>query len=367
MDVFKYIDKYGSYDFNKEPFNDVDAAIFSFLPYVDFNGVVDKKKISLSDACILHKKLHKEINNELIACKDATKMFYYLMNTKRYSNCLLYNYYYVGNDDVQFGAICIKYNKNDVFISYEGTDLMVSGWHENLVLCYEYPSLSHRMAIDYLNKNFLFNNDNLIIGGHSKGGNLALVASINCNMFVKKKIKKIYSMDGPGLLPKVLNSVKYKSIQNRYIHVIPHNSYVGILLESSDDYVIKSNKDGFLAHDFLYWDISDNFLTKASLSSFSKRIRGSINGYLSSLSLVQLKNTIYNFDYIFGKLKIKSFSNFTKDKKRLLKFVDEIKRLDVDSRKILLGLLEVIFNSIGGAARDDFREWKNNLKRNIFG
>ena len=223
------------------------------------------------------------------------------------------------------------------------------------------------MAIDYLNKNGRFFSGNLIIGGHSKGGNLALVAAMNCNILIKSKIKKIYSMDGPGLLPNVLKSLKYHFIKNKYIHIIPHNSYVGILLESKNDNIVKANIEGFLAHDFLYWDISNVKFSEAKLSKLSYKLRNNINCYLFNLNRRQLKNVIYNFDYIFGKLEISSFSKFTKDKRRLLKLVNEIKRLDSDSKKILVDLLNVIFNSIGGATKDDFVELTNNFKNHFMG
>lgn len=367
MNVFNYIDTYGDLGFDEVKFNDIDAGIFSFLAYVDFNDIVGNSKIKLVDAASIHKNIAKNYEKGAIAVKDATKLLYYIMTKKRYSNCLLYNYVYIGNDNVQFSAICINYYKNKIFVSYEGTDLMVSGWHENLILCYEYPTLSHKMAINYLNnlKN-IFNVD-LTIGGHSKGGNLALVASMNCNLFVKNKIKKIYSMDGPGLLPNILKSLNYKSIKNKYIHIIPHNSYVGILLESENDYVIKSNIDGLLAHDFLYWNIVDTKFDEVKLSKLSTKLRNNINGYLSNLSTKQLKNAIYNFDYIFGKLEIKSFSRFTSDKKRLIRLVEEVKRLDSESKKILIGLLDAIFNSIGGVAKEEFTEFKGNIKKHILG
>ena len=76
------------------------------------------------------------------------------------------------------------------------------------------------MAIKYLNKHFTFTTKKLIVGGHSKGGNLALVASMYANFIVRNKIKYIYSGDGPGVLDKEFNSKKYQKIINKYTHLI---------------------------------------------------------------------------------------------------------------------------------------------------
>ncbi|MBR4741407.1 MAG: DUF2974 domain-containing protein, partial [Desulfovibrio sp.] len=83
---------------------------------------------------------------------------------------------YIGNDKIQFGAISVEYMTNKVFIAYEGTDSLFRGWIENFLLSYRFPTASHKMAIQYLNKHYTFSRKRLILGGHSKGGNLALVA-----------------------------------------------------------------------------------------------------------------------------------------------------------------------------------------------
>ena len=116
----------------------------------------------------------------------------------------------------------------------------------------------------------LFSNKKIIIGGHSKGGNLALVAAMHCNSFVKRKIINVYSNDGQGLRKAQIESKEYKSIENRFIHIIPQNSIVGLLLRHTDkNTIVYSNRKGFMAHMANTWEVENDHFKKTDLSKFS--------------------------------------------------------------------------------------------------
>ena len=157
------------YSFDEKPINLVDKVIFSFLSYVNFQEIVDYSKITIKEAGRIHLGMHKLDEVNIIAVKEANKLLRHIKDTKRYKDCFLYNYVYEGTEHLQFSAICIEYQKNKVYVSYEGTDQLISGWKEDIVLAYRTNTLSHKKAIKYLNKYFTFSNKQLIIGGHSKG------------------------------------------------------------------------------------------------------------------------------------------------------------------------------------------------------
>ena len=176
MTIFNYIDNYGIYDFNEKPFNEVDATIFSFLSYINFDGLISKEKVrlnTLSRQCFSQYKSSNQRN--IIAEKDALKIFNYIRDTKRYRDCYLFNYVYEVDSESQFCAVTIEYKKNHIYVSYEGTDQMISGWHENFLLGYSYPTKAHSKAISYLNTNYTFTSYHIIIGGHSKGEQMPIL------------------------------------------------------------------------------------------------------------------------------------------------------------------------------------------------
>ena len=58
---------------------------------------------------------------------------------------------------------------------------------------------------------------------------------------VRRKIQKIYSNDGHGLMDFVYRSPLYKKIKERYVHIIPNYAFVGILLRNDPDYEVVSS------------------------------------------------------------------------------------------------------------------------------
>ena len=156
MDIYKYVDEYGKYTFDEKKINQVDKVIFSFLSYANLEKVMENNKVlTISEAGKEYLQLHPGKDINIIAVKEGNKLLKYIRNTNRYKDCLLYNYEYIGNSDVQFGVVSIEYQPNKVYVSFEGTDSLFSGWKEDFILGYKFPTKSHKMAIKYLNKHFI--------------------------------------------------------------------------------------------------------------------------------------------------------------------------------------------------------------------
>lgn len=366
MTIYDYIDKYGDKSFNEKKINEVDSVLFSFLSYINLNKINFKDKMTIKQTAQLLEKNYKE-NKNIIAERDAIKLLLYIKDKERYKNCILFNYEYKANNTYQFGVVSIEYLKNKIYISFEGTDELISSWYEDLILSYEYPTMAQTLAIKYLKK-YTFSNKEIILGGHSKGGNIALVAGMNSNIIIRQKIKKIYSMDGPGLLPKIYNSKKHKIIKNKYIHIVPENSIVGMILENSNDYIIKTNIEGILAHDILYWDITDDYLTTANLSTFSKTFRKNLNNYIYKIDEKDLKKVISSFNKICNNVGLKTILDIKIKNDTIIKLIKEISYIEDDSKKLVLGLLEVLIKSLSNTmsikVQDKIKKVKNGFKIN---
>ena len=60
MNAYDYIDQTGNKTFNEEPFNEIDAMLFSFLSYVDYGEIVENNKIAIKDVGRIHLGLHNK-------------------------------------------------------------------------------------------------------------------------------------------------------------------------------------------------------------------------------------------------------------------------------------------------------------------
>lgn len=362
MDIYKYIDEYGKYTFEEKEINEVDKVIFSFLSYANLEKVFeDDQVLTIAAAGRQYLKLHPGKDINIIAVKEGNKLLKYIRNVKRYKDCLLYNYEYVGNNKVQFGAVSIEYQPFKVFVSFEGTDSLFSGWKEDFILGYQFPTLSHKMAIKYINKHFRFTNKSIILGGHSKGGNLALVAGMYARTSIKRKITEIINADGPGLLDKEFVSPRYQSIKKKYKHIMPNYSLVGLFLNHSNDYVIYSTNKGILAHNIVYWEIEEDHFVKAKLSTFSKELDVAIGKWFSKYNLEDKESFINNLDYVFKEAGITSIMDIKTKKKNIINLITSSKDMSNHSKKLLIEFVMLIIKCFSQVKKDEVKDLFTNM------
>ena len=347
MNIFNYIDYYKDYTFQDKGFNEVDNVIFSCLTYIDYNGIVSinkSNKLTIGEVANKYFSIHKKVDKvNMLAQKEAIKILKKVKDTIRYKDIFMYLYKYIGNEESQFSAITFEINKDLCYVAFEGTDQLISGWKEDCKMAYEFPVKAHKYAIKYLNQNFIFTNKKLIVGGHSKGGNLALVSSMNCNYFVKRKIINIYSNDGQGLRKAQIESSKYASIQGRFIHIIPQFSIVGLLLRHDQNYtVIHSTRPGALAHCTSYWKIEDDHFVRDELSPFSKILDEGIIKWLDKYDDEKREKFVNSIFKILEENNVMSLLQLRREIKLIFKVIKSSKDIDPIVLEMLKDLIKII-------------------------
>ena len=372
MNLFSYIDKYGYYTFDEVSFTEIDSVILSMLSYLELENIVSRSIYNPKKLSVVGYEYFKNYNKKekkVLSVKRAIKILSYIKDTRRYGNLLLYNYLYEANDDKQFGALTIEINNKLVFVSFEGTDHLISGWKEDFMMSYMFPVSSQKRAIDYINRNFLFRRKKIILGGHSKGGNLALVAGMYANFLVKDKIISIYNNDGPGLLEEQYKSVYYKNIKDKLIHIVPNYSIFGLLLCHGDNLeVVRSYRRSIFSHDPTTWVVNDDKFERISLSQFSKLIDEKIDRWLDNYSLEERKIFVLALFNVFDKVGINSLVDVINNKRIVLKIISETREIDEKSANMLRDFFKIIFSSFANVKKEEissFFEKINNKKQEI--
>ena len=348
MNVLDYIYYYGNYTFKDKPFNEIDNVIFSLLSYVDFNGILSKNKknkLTINEAgkiyFLTHSKKTDKIN--ILAIRRGIEVLNSVKDSRRFKDILMYNYSYIGTESSQFSAVTFDITDKVSYIAFEGTDQLISGWKEDLKMAYTFPVLAHEYAINYINKRFNFSTRKLIIGGHSKGGNLAQVAAMYSKSGIKRRILNVYSNDGQGLRKKELESKYYKSIENRFIHIIPQNSVVGLLLRHSGHYIIvKSNAGAVLSHDAVTWEVNHDRFKREKLSKFSKILDDGVTKWLDRYDDKKREIFVENIFSILEENNIKTLIEIKKHKNLIFKIIKSSKDLDPIVKEMFVELLKII-------------------------
>ena len=283
MDIFDYIEKYGDISFEEKGFNEIDNLVFCSISYLNFTDTsVNMNEHTLEYLGRQYLKLYnfKEIKRLGVPQKKGYQILEIIYKKKRYKDIILHNYIYSANINKQFSAMMFKINDNLEYMCFEGTDELISGWKEDFELSYRYPVPSQRDAIKYANKYIKIRGSDVIIGGHSKGGNLALIAAMYTKQLKQFRIKKVYSNDGPGLRTKEFNSGEYRRIKRKYVHFVPDYSIVGILLRNDVMNIIKSSKSNFMSHAIYTWVIDDDHLVRTTQSSKTKKLQENLLSWL---------------------------------------------------------------------------------------
>ena len=156
----------------------------------------------------------------------------------------------------QFAAFTLLLPDDTAFITYRGTDNTIVGWKEDFNLSFTAPVPAQIAAVQYLFEVSRQIPHMLRIGGHSKGGNLAVYAAANCPEEVQRRIVQVYSNDGPGMDEATFRSSGYAEIAGKIRSIVPQSSIIGMLLQHHEDYmVVKSTASGLMQHNPFSWQV----------------------------------------------------------------------------------------------------------------
>lgn len=349
MTLFEYIEKYGDKSFTEQEFNEIDNVILSLVSYIDLTDIVPKNKdvITLEEAAnkFFRKYSERQLSSNIFSIRSAIRLFREIRNYKRYNSLLLHNYEKIVNENEQFGAICIDISDDLMYVSFEGTDEAVIGWKEDFLFAYKFPTPSQDDAIFYLEKVVGFKNKNIIVGGHSKGGNLALISSLYSSFWVKNKIIKIYNNDGPGVLKEQITSSTFLKIKDKYVHIVPQNSIVGILLYNDNYKVITSTGLGIFAHDALSWQVNDTAFIGDELIKRSEDFRDALITWLEKYDEEERKKCIDELFMTLEDNNINSLIDIKKEKiSSIYKIIKSSSKISPDSKKMLSALFTLLFS-----------------------
>ena len=260
--ILDYLAWRGDLSFYQDPFNSIDALILSCLSYVNFTGVVPSKGdglITIEEASEKFFTIHspEELAQDKSFIRFAPDLLRAMAKTDRFRNSYLLNF--VDDTDIsrgiQFAAVEIDLPDGTSFISFRGTDDTVVGWKEDFNLSFMTVP-SEMEAVRYLRSVTAGRQDKIRMGGHSKGGHLAIFAATTADPAIASRIDHVYSFDGPGFNHEAMEAELFRNVQPRITKVIPETSIIGRLLENSTEpIVVKSSELGIMQHDPLSWQI----------------------------------------------------------------------------------------------------------------
>lgn len=331
------------FTFEELPFNEVDSLIFSWLSYLkfpdEFKELKTPKGIFIKD--LFHKEYFEDMVKGIQAPEETLKLIKELSSSPRFKDVKMMCFSQELNKEknIQFAAVTFRINSKLIYVAYRGTDSTFTGWKEDFELALEVPIPSQKRAVEYIEEIGKTFDDKIMVGGHSKGGNLAVYSSAKCNKDIQNRIQAIYSYDGPGFSAEELEFTGFKNIQNRIYKILPQSSLIGMFFEQESEYkIIRSNEIGIGQHNPFSWEIKGtNFYVKDELTTNARILYKGINSWILNLNVDERKKFINTIFEILEETGASSFdelgANFQKNIPIIAK---KIMSLDKETRKFIL-------------------------------
>lgn len=336
------------------PFNELDSMALARFSYLIFDKIKMQPKETIFS---ISEKMKDFDNNEFLYNGDK-ELITYLGQSERFKN--MYVTDFVKNNDKQaekqFGAITIHTSDKEMYLSYIGTDSTIFGWKEDFNM-----SFMDNVPCQILGKEYLdeiskkYYHKKIRIGGHSKGGNVAIYSAITAQKQVQNRIIKVYNYDGPGFNKKIINQYGNDKIISKIETYIPQDSVIGRLLNHKEKMTISwSLEKGILQHDIFSWQVlKDDLIKLEKNTEISEDIDKTISDWLEITTPEQRKIVVDAVFDLFYSTESTSFGemsrNLSTNLPKILKKYGEIAKED---KEMITKMIKLIVSSYINIVRE---------------
>lgn len=325
LDLIEDAKAVSSKSFSELAFNEVDALAFAQLSYFKF----DILGLNSPDDRLSFKKIAQTDFECPSSAKARTKCHYELLKTmsesERYGDFFVTDYFTISSEteEKQFCGVTFVCD-SFIYVAFRGTDATIVGWKEDANLSFLNQVPAQAESVKYLedvaNKH---KRKPILVGGHSKGGNLAIYACSYAPKSVRKRLKQIYSFDGPGFRDEFFKKSDYGKIEHLIYKLVPYSSIIGLLLENRGNCNICDSKTySIFQHNPYKWLIKDHkFVPKSHLNPSSVYFDASLKRWLSDISDENRKKF---FDFVFLFFEKAEITDFYSRKRNIAKIIKNL-------------------------------------------
>ena len=367
--LLDYLDWRGDLSFSADPFNIVDNLILSELAYVDFGGIVpgqdSRQGVGIEEADEEFWRRHtvEEVEKSRTLYHLAPMLLKKLAKSPRFAGMQLFGYTNTVSEtrNEQLSAITFRFGNGLTYVAFRGTDDTITGWKEDFTLSFLRETPGQRNAAEYLSRQITPEDRDLIVGGHSKGGNFAVYASAFCDPSVRRTIRRIYTNDGPGFLEGITRTDEYSEILPHIISIIPEESVFGLLLDSGYPHiVVKSSNKGIWQHDALSWEVLGNrFVEASSTNQNSVFIEKTLERWLSGISLEERRQFVDAFFEMIEASGKETVSSFQEGRlKAFFDLLNSYQNLDSREKSRIRDIIQKLFRAGTEVLKQDISEGK---------
>jgi hypothetical protein len=356
--LLDYLNWRGDLTLAQAPFNEVDNLILAELSFVNFGGIVPPpgggKGVPLkqaAEAFFAKFAADEPIEMGVLVPDAIPDMLQRMACSLRFGDMMLNCF--ADRLDVeageQFAALTVDTGDGALYLSFRGTDDTLAGWKEDFEMACMPEVPAQKKALEYsLAVAKQFPRKKLRLGGHSKGGNLAVYAGVFCPEKLQNRVIDIWSNDGPGFHMDLLELPEYRRVADRVRSIVPKSSVVGMLLEHSEEYtVVDSDQLGFMQHDGFSWQVMGNhFITLRQVSPKAHLSDQELRSWVQRLSVEQREKFVTAlFDVLTASGAVTLTDLKAESYKAVGPMIKAMTHLDKETREGLMNFAGILFKS----------------------
>ena len=325
-----------------EELNEIDKFILSILSYTKFEFLGSEIKPPLT----IREYAKYYPPNDTTKDGIYLKFLIALANNDRYADIKIIDFQKKTSieNEMQYAFMAFSLPNKHIFVSYRGTDASVVGWKENLNMAYlsTVPAQDEaHNTLDYLmSRHPLAKFD---IGGHSKGGALAVYAFSKLSPLRLRRVESVTDLDSPGLRN---DDMTREMIQKIHAY-IPKDAVVGLIYRKRQKVsVVASINKGIMQHDAFSWDIEGDKLKR--LDEFATGIvleESELNKLLANLSPWEAEYFVNMVYELLDTSNTESVDNLFRIKV-LIEAYKKYKTLDPDNSLVFKDIMKRLIKSI---------------------
>ncbi|MDO4517276.1 MAG: DUF2974 domain-containing protein [Bacillota bacterium] len=288
-----YLEKRGHLPFSQAPFCPIDSLILSVCAYARFEGLLPGPT---SGVTLPFRQAVAQLTAQdgwdhtgVLMADQIPRLVERAAACPRFARVRLGCWESILDEETgtQFAALTWFLPDGTLYLAFRGTDDSLVGWKECFRMAFTFPIPAQKLAEDYLAQVAAHHLGKLRLGGHSKGGNLAVWAAVHADPMVRRRILRVDSHDGPGFTRDLTGTPAYQALAHRIRVYVPQSSLVGALLHQDRHcQIIRSHGTGTVAqHDPFSWEVEGTgYHPLPHRSAFGERSAQAVRLWLASLT-----------------------------------------------------------------------------------
>lgn len=288
----------------ERPLSDVDSLVLSCLSYFRYqgDGVRSREGVPVRD--LFRAEWLEGMTRGLWDPEGLVRLLALVSCSPRFRDVRVSDYVDDFDElaEKQFSACVLRLPGGGAYVSFRGTDNTLVGWKEDFNMAFETGVPSQYAAIDYFERVVPTIEGPIYLGGHSKGGNLAVYAAAHCPGRVAGRIARAFSHDGPGFTKEALADGLWGERSGIVSKTVPRSSVIGMLFERQEDYaVIESSTAGLMQHDPFSWVVRGaDFVRQEGLGRGASFVDKGLNEWIASMTRAEREGFVETLFSVLG-------------------------------------------------------------------